>query len=45
MNNILEITDLKDMLNKTKKSYSEKPAYKIKIEEGKYKKWFTRKRF
>ncbi len=34
--NYLEITDLKDMLNKTKKMYSEKPAYKIKIEEGKY---------
>ena len=33
----LEITDLKDMLNKTNKMYGEKPAYKIKIEEGKYK--------
>lgn len=33
----LEITDLKDMLNKTKKIYGEKPAYKIRIEEGKYK--------
>lgn len=33
----LEITDLKDMLNKTKKLYGEKPAYKIRIEEGKYK--------
>ncbi|MGN1269297.1 MAG: AMP-dependent synthetase/ligase [Clostridia bacterium] len=33
----LEITDLKDMLKKTKKMYGEKPAYKIKIEEGKYK--------
>ena len=32
----LEITDLKDMLNKTKKLYGEKPAYKIKIENGKY---------
>ena len=32
----LEITDLKDMLNKTKKLYGEKPAYKIKIEDGKY---------
>ena len=33
----LEITDLKDMLNKTRKLYGNKPAYKIKIEEGKYK--------
>ena len=28
--NYLEITDLKDMLNKTKKLYGERPAYKIK---------------
>ncbi len=34
--NHLEITDLKDMLNKTRKIYGEKPAYKIKIENGKY---------
>lgn len=33
----LEIKDLKDMLNKTNKLYGERPAYKIKIEEGKYK--------
>ena len=33
----IEISDLKDMLNKTKKIYGEKPAYKIKQEEGKYK--------
>ena len=33
----LEITDLKDMLNKTRKLYGEKPAYKIRIKEGKYK--------
>ena len=33
----LEITDLKDMLNKTKEKYAEKPAYKIKIQKGKYK--------
>lgn len=33
----LEITDLKDMLNKTKELYGEKPAYKIRIEKGKYK--------
>ena len=35
--NYLEITDLKDMLNKTKEMYGDKPAYKIKVEEGKYK--------
>ena len=33
----LEIRDLKDMLNKTKNLYGEKTAYKIKIEQGKYK--------
>ena len=33
----IEITDLKDMLNKTKKLYGDKPAYKIKIDDGKYK--------
>lgn len=33
----LEITDLKDMLKKTEKLYENKPAYKIKQEEGKYK--------
>ena len=33
----LEITDLKDMLNKTNKLYGEKTAYKIKIEDQKYK--------
>ncbi len=32
----LEISDLKDMLNKTGKKYGEKIAYKIKNEEGKY---------
>ena len=32
----IEITDLKDMLNKTRKIYGEKIAYKIKKEEGKY---------
>ena len=32
----LKINDLKDMLNKTEKSYANRPAYKIKIEEGKY---------
>ena len=35
--NHLEIRDLKDMLNKTKELYAEKPAYKIRIEQGKYK--------
>lgn len=35
--NYLEITDLKDMLNKTRKLYGDKPAYKIRIDEGKYK--------
>ena len=32
----LEIKDLKDMLNKTEKLYANRPAYKRKIEEGKY---------
>ena len=32
----LKINDLKDMLNKTEKLYADKPAYKIKVEEGKY---------
>ncbi len=30
----IEISNLKDMLNKTKNIYGEKPAYKIKQEEG-----------
>lgn len=34
---VLEITDLKDMLNKTGKLYGDRPGYKIKIGEGKYK--------
>ncbi len=38
----IEITDLKDMLNKTKEIYREKPAYKIRIREGEYK-TFTHK--
>ena len=33
----IEITDLKDMLNKTKSIYGDAPAYKIKIEKDKYK--------
>ena len=35
--NILEVTDLKDMLNKTRELYGDRPGYKIKIGEGKYK--------
>lgn len=33
----IEIKDLKDMLNKTREIYGDKPAYKIKLEKGKYK--------
>ena len=33
----IKIRDLKDMLEKTGKLYANRPAYKIKIEEGKYK--------
>jgi long-chain acyl-CoA synthetase len=36
MKDCIQITDLKDMLNKTKEIYADKPAYKIKIEKGKY---------
>lgn len=32
----LKINDLKDMLNKTGILYADRPAYKIKVEEGKY---------
>ncbi len=32
----LKITDLKDMLSKTKKMYGERPAYKIRKEDGTY---------
>ena len=35
--NILQVTDLKDMLNKTRKLYGDKTGYKIKLGEGKYK--------
>jgi len=35
--NKLFIQDLKDMLNKTREMYADRPAYKIRIEEGKYK--------
>ena len=34
---ILQVTDLKDMLNKTRALYGDKTGYKIKIGEGKYK--------
>ena len=34
---ILEVTDLKDMLNKTRDLYGQKIGYKIKIAEGEYK--------
>ena len=34
---IIEVTDLKDMLDKTRKLYGEKIGYKIKIGKGKYK--------
>ena len=37
MKNIIEVTDLKDMLEKTGKLYGDRPGYKIKIGEGKYK--------
>ena len=35
--NCIEITDLKDMLNKTRESFPERPAYKIKVAPGEYK--------
>ena len=37
MNKFIEITDLKDMLKKTKEEFGERPAYKIRVEENKYK--------
>ena len=37
MNKCIEITDLKDMLKKTGIEYGERPAYKIRIVENKYK--------
>ena len=33
----IEINDLKDMLNKTKEMFADRPAYKIKIAPGEYK--------
>lgn len=35
--NILKVTDLKDMLNKTRNLYGEKIGYKVKLNEGEYK--------
>ncbi len=35
--NTVDFTNLKEMLNKTKDLYAERPAYKLKIEPGKYK--------
>ena len=34
---VLEVTDLKDMLNKTRELYGDRPGYKIKIGKGQYK--------
>lgn len=34
--NLLVVSDLKDMLNKTRELYGDRPGYKIKLEEGKY---------
>lgn len=34
--NMLVVSDLKDMLNKTRELYGNRPGYKIKLEEGKY---------
>lgn len=33
---MLVVSDLKDMLNKTRELYGDRPGYKIKLEEGKY---------
>ena len=38
---ILEVRDLKDMLNKTRELYGDRPGYKIKLGEGKYKTSFS----
>ena len=37
MREVLEVTDLKDMLNKTGELYGDRPGYKIKVGEGEYK--------
>ena len=36
-NNVLQVTDLKDMLKKTGELYGDRPGYKVKIGEGEYK--------
>ena len=35
--NVLEVRDLKDMLNKTRELYGDRPGYKIKLGEENYK--------
>ena len=35
--NIIEVTDLKDMLEKTGKIYGDRPGYKVRVSEGNYK--------
>ena len=37
MREVLEVTDIKDMLNKTRKLYADRPCYTIKIGDGKFK--------
>ncbi len=37
MKEIIKVKDLKDMLKKTGEIYKDKPAYKLRISEGKYK--------
>ena len=32
----IKINDLKEMLNKTRELYGDKPAYQIKVSEGNY---------
>ena len=37
MRSALEVTDIKDMLNKTRELYADRPCYTIKVGEGKFK--------
>lgn len=37
LNEVIEISNLKDMLNKTRELYADNIAYKLRIEENKYK--------
>ena len=37
MRSVLEVTDIKDMLNKTRELYADRPCYTIKVGEGKFK--------